>query len=381
MQRSRERVLTLILSHGKSLRWWQETGILSRELLLYLHLLRTGTVQAVLIFSYDPDDHVLVAERARHDPVFARIRMLTPDKRRTRGLGAWLWSVAGPVRYRHAIRASVAIKTNQVDSAVAALVARFATGRPLVVRLGYLLSSSYHDAGRRGRAVAARVLERAAFATARHILVSSRDIAARVGSHERMTCKVVIHPTYVDVDAFAAKTGYDFDAPLVWVGRMTPQKNLHALIRGCALAGRDLDLIGLGELEEDLRALAAGLPITVRFLGRAANEELPAMLRDHSVFILPSFYEGLPKALLEAMACGLVCVASTISGVTEVIREGDTGVLIEGFAPEDIAAAIERACRSGNATLGQAARATIEAGYSLDGHAAREQRLYAQLES
>lgn len=192
---------------------------------------------------------------------------------------------------------------------------------------------------------------------------------------------MVVHPTYVDIEAFRKKATYDFDAPLIWVGRLSEQKNLVSLIHGCALAGRDLDLVGAGDLEGQLRALAAAVPINIRFLGQVANDRLPALLREYSIFVLPSFHEGLPKALIEAMSCGLVCLASNISGVNELIKHEHNGLLIGGFDAHQIAAVIERATRERDVSLGRQARLTIEQGFTLDSYAMREAGLYAALDA
>ncbi len=357
--------------------WWRETGLLSREILVYLRLLRNDAFAQVVIFSYDPADRALVAEEAKRDPLWARIHILAP-KRRATGRRALWWSLVGPLRHAREIAAAHAIKTNQLNSVPAALVAARRSGRPLVLRFGYLLSSSYHDSGRRLRARATRVLEGIAYRASSRVLVSSRDMERHVAGRGH-GAKVLVTPTYVDVATFAAKTDYDFAAPLVWVGRLSAAKNLDKLIEACALVGRDLTLIGSGELEAPLRAQAAAAPIRVEFAGRVPNELLAERLREHSVFMLPSFYEGLPKALIEAMACGLVCVASNVSGITDLIADGDTGYLIDGFEAEDIARVLRRVMDEADGDVGRRARAFIERDFGLERYAEREAEVYAGL--
>jgi glycosyltransferase involved in cell wall biosynthesis len=369
--------LLLFLSQGKSLEWWRETGLLSREIALYLRLLRENVFREVVIFSYDPADRALVADQARHDPLWARIRILAPERRATGRRALW-WSLVGPLRHAREIGGAHAIKTNQLNSAPAALVAARRTGRPLVLRFGYLLSSSYHDSGRKLRAKATRVLEGIGYRAASRVLVSSRDMERHVAGRG-YGAKVLVTPTYVDVATFRAKTDYDFSAPLVWVGRLSAAKNLDKLIEACALVGCDLTLIGSGELEEPLRVQAATVPIRVEFAGRMPNELLAERLRDHSVFMLPSFYEGLPKALIEAMACGLVCVASNVSGITDLLRDGDTGYLIDGFEAEDIARVLRRVFGEADGDVGRRARAFIERDFGLERYAEREAEVYASL--
>ena len=329
------------------------------------------------IFSYDAADQDFVRRMAESDPAFAGIEILAPRSGWARGVKALLWGCWGPIHHRRTIARSLAVKTNQIDSALAPLLASWLTGRPLVLRMGYLLSRNYRKAGHTLRAASA-ALERLGFGAARRILVSATDLAEMLGANPATRDKTVLTPTYVDVAAFSAKTDYRFDE-LIAVGRLARPKNLENLLLGASLAGRDVVLIGSGELKSRLREVAAGLPIQVEFAGQVPNEQLAARLRSHSVFILPSLYEGLPKVLIEAMASGLICIGSRIPGITDLIGDGENGYLIDGFEPEAIAATISRAFAERNPEIGRRARATVEDAFSLERYAAREAGIYASI--
>lgn len=374
------RVLTLFLSNGFSLLAWEREAILSREILLYLHFLREGAFDRIQIFSYDAGDRSYVKRLAEAEPLYERIDILAPPTGALTGVRAALWGLRGVVAHRRAIERSLALKTNQISGSWAALLAARLTGRPLVLRMGYLLSRRFRKNGHGLRARIAGMVEAAAFRAARHVLVTSREVAEALASDPATAEKIVLTPTYVDVSTFAPKQDYRFDEPLIWVGRMTPQKNPENLLHACKLAQRDIVLVGRGELEAKLRALAAGLPVEVTFAGLVPNDQLAAKLREHSVFILPSLHEGLPKVLIEAMASGLVCIGTRISGIEDLIEDGVNGYLVDGFEPEDIAAVIRRAYGERNAELGRRARATVEDAFSLERYAAREALLYKGLQ-
>lgn len=117
------------------------------------------------------------------------------------------------------------------------------------------------------------------------------------------------------------------------VANLRPVKN-HALLlrvgsRICQ-AYEDVRFVfaGDGPLKAQLVALAEELGIStkVRFLGTRAD--IPEVLNALDVFVLPSLSEGMPNAVLEAMACGLPVVATRVGGIPELIEDGNTGILV-----------------------------------------------------
>ena len=103
------------------------------------------------------------------------------------------------------------------------------------------------------------------------------------------------------------------------------------------LARVDLELVGDGKLRDELERLAAELGIAERvtFRGSLTEDEVAATLQRADIFVLPSVVarngqmEGLPVALMEALAAGIPVVATRLSGIPEIIRDGETGVLAE----------------------------------------------------
>ena len=128
------------------------------------------------------------------------------------------------------------------------------------------------------------------------------------------------------------------------------------------------------------RAAAAGLDDRLVMTGRVLDVE--RYLQAANVFALPSRREGLPLALLEAMSCGLACVASLLPGSTDtIVADGDNGVLVPPGDAAALADAIGALLDDGQraARLGQAARATIERRFSSADVAARWLRGYQSL--
>lgn len=137
-------------------------------------------------------------------------------------------------------------------------------------------------------------------------------------------------------------------APLViTVARLTEQKRHHVLLQAFhAVLGRQPDarllLVGSGPLESRLKQQAHSLAIShaVFFLGQ--RTDVPDLLSAADLFCLPSHFEGHPLVLMEAMAAGLPVVASRSLGITEVVANGETGILVPFDDSRLLAAALGR---------------------------------------
>ncbi len=136
---------------------------------------------------------------------------------------------------------------------------------------------------------------------------------------------------------------------LIVTSRLSPDKGHADLLRSLAeLARRGLDfrldVLGSGDLERELKLLAdsLGLAERVRWLG--FRTDVSERLRGCDAFVLPSYVEGLPNTLLEAMAQGLCPVARDVGGVREIWPSGSEGLdgLLAGMEPEALLPPLER---------------------------------------
>jgi glycosyltransferase involved in cell wall biosynthesis len=130
------------------------------------------------------------------------------------------------------------------------------------------------------------------------------------------------------------------------VGRLTRQKGIDILLQALSLINnQDFNLVifGIGEDETALRALAAklGLESRVKFAGY--RQDLPTLLGALDLYVHPARFEGMPNAVLEAMAAACPIVATAVDGVCALIEDGTHGWLVPQEAPERLAKAIDQA--------------------------------------
>ncbi len=157
--------------------------------------------------------------------------------------------------------------------------------------------------------------------------------------------KVRVIPNGVAEEFFAAgpPTQVSPKRPLrlLFVGRIAAQKDLPLLIATVATLDGEatLDIVGDGELRRDVTRLVEALPAgRARLWGALSGEALLARYREADVFVMTSVREGMPLALLEAMAAGLPVVASDVQGLREFV--GGVGILVAERTPEAFASAI-----------------------------------------
>lgn len=365
--------LVLFFTRGVSVRTWLQRGIFDREKRIYEEHLCRGHVRNVLWLTYGVDDadvtRQLHAEGRLHPGIQAVGMPHVYDSR----LGKYLYSLVMPLLNRKALQRGAIFKTNQMDGAWAALVARALFGKPIIVRTGFTLSLlEAHEHGESAlRFRLARALEYLAYRCCDMALVTSRVGLAYIFEkyHPR---DIRLLPNYVDTNLFYPGAEPRVGNRLVFVGRLHPQKNLRALIPVLRDAGYGLDVYGSGHEEAALRELAAACGADVLFHGSIANDKLPDVLRKAEVFILPSPFEGMPKALLEAMACGCVCVGADVPGVNEVIRDGKNGLLAPSPTEAGFRVVLQRLKSADRQELSKAGVACITAEYSLSAVAASE---------
>lgn len=349
-----------------SLRTWADWGILDRELALYRKLQEKNV--RVSIVSY--------GGKEEYD-----FRSWIPEMRI---LPNWIgWSEK---RYAHRLHQlhglqllkSHIYKTDQMIGADAAVRASRAWQTPLVARMGYDWSynASQIHGDKPGYLKRVENIHRDALQQATQVVVTTRKIGARmIDKVPAVANKLSIIPDFVDTDLFkpmpCAKQ-YD----LIYVGHLIEIKNVRALLDAIEGTMFSIAMIGDGKLFEDLQGRFGTLDGRIHWFGRVANPELPKLLNQARAFVLPSLFEGQPRVLLEAMACGMPIIGSNVPGIDNLINHRITGYLCE-TDEKSIAAALEDVLSEHELmrAMGENARQYALDHFSLESVADREYRL------
>ncbi len=134
---------------------------------------------------------------------------------------------------------------------------------------------------------------------------------------------------------------------ILCVGRLVPSKGQLILLRACDLLrargfSLRVHLVGAGPDHKYLEAFATEKRIPVVFEGARTHDETRQLLGKADIFALASFAEGVPVALMEAMAMEVPCVSTCVAGIPELIRDGLDGLLVSASSAFALASAIQR---------------------------------------
>jgi colanic acid/amylovoran biosynthesis glycosyltransferase len=213
------------------------------------------------------------------------------------------------------------------------------------------------------------------------LLPVSAHWAGRLAAWGADPARVVVHRMGVDCARFAFVPRRDTGGlRLVSVGRLVEKKGFEYAIRAVArlgprLPGLRYDIIGDGPLAERLHILAEALGAGrwIRFRGWRPNSEVAEALARADALLAPSVtaangdQEGIPVSLMEAMASGVPVISSHHSGIPELVRNGETGLLAAEGDVDGLAACVQRLVDEPGLALQLArnARAWVEASYDV----------------
>ena len=327
MEKVRNKNLLLLMTPGIGLNTWKNIGILNRELAPYKEYINQGWV--VTIATYDKDLSIVDLP-----PQFNIVKLW-----HHRLLFSTPWTL------RKAIKWADVVKTNQSVRSWWYVLAAKLMKKPIVLRSGWLPGLYREDSeGYSLSLMIYRKMEGWAFRNATVCQVATeRDkswIIRNYGVHES---KILIKPNFIDIELFKpVKNVKAIPRSVISIGRLDKVKRYDLLIEACSLANVSrLTIIGEGIERPNLEFLASSLNVDLSLPGRVDQIKLPEYLAKSEIFSLTSAVEGHPKALLEAMACGIPCVGTKTPGISNLVEHQSTGYLCDS-TPASIAESFTR---------------------------------------
>ncbi len=324
--------ICLFFTYEGSLKKWDESGILDREVSLYTGLIKQGA--KIAFFTYGNQDDYNYRERLPQIEIIPAYATVKKFKNRKLAFFQSFWL---PIKFRKTLKKYNIYKTNQMWGGWVALAAKFVCGGKLLVRCGFehyyvLLAEKFPFRVRWWFYLISRMV----YFFADHINLTSEHSAVFVQNRFGITRrKISVFSNFIDTDIFSPRISSEtFPNRIFFIGRLNREKNIFLLIAACKRADFGLDLIGRGDLRDELSEYARKINADVHFLGVYPNNQLPALIAKYPMFVLPSVWEGNPKSLLEAMSCGKAVIGTDVVGIREIIQDGINGILCGNNAQE-----------------------------------------------
>lgn len=364
--------LILFFTNGVSLHHWMVWGMFDREVAIYQRLQKRGI--KVSFVTYGRRQDLNYTERIPGIEILCN-RWNLPQK--------WYEHLL-PFIYARQFRSCDVIKTNQTKGADLALRAANIWNKPLISRCGYLWSEFAINEHGADADVTQKAIETEAevFSKASIIVVTTSKMAQSIESNYDNISPITVIPNYIDSAVFNPKK-YDLDYDVIFIGRINEQKNITALLNAVRNIDVKLAMIAGGpdDAEKEFAKSIETMKDKVNWLGsNIPNTEISNYLNRSKIFILPSHYEGHPKTLIEAMACGMAVIGTDVPGIREIIKHGENGWLCKTDS-ESIETAINRLLADDELRdqLGKKALEYALEHYAIDNIAERESILIREV--
>jgi glycosyltransferase involved in cell wall biosynthesis len=360
-------------TYALSMTVWKRSGLIDREIGYYQFLHKEG-IDKISFLTYGCTDKQYQQEIGLYK--------ILPKVRYCSNL---LFGLIAPLLYFREFQSANIYKSNQVQGAWVGLIAKlFKPSSKFIVRAGWIPT---RDKMRKDRGYNQCRIRHSEFIQNLSYRFSDLIIVTTKGDknylcnqfHIPMN-KIQIVPNCIDIGLF-----YPMDLSPHWreavkvisVGRQVKMKNFQSIILGIQGIRKvtELLLVGEGPHRQELQQLVKRTNTPVRFMNFLPNNELPAYLHNSHIFIMPQLYgTGMSKGIIEAMACGLIVVASDIPAHREVIRNGENGFLC-GTEPEAIRLCLQKILNQSHTKLANITRKAIQDAlnhYSMQANAHRE---------
>ena len=206
---------------------------------------------------------------------------------------------------------------------------------------------------------------------------------------EKFRDKIALAPEhYLNLTDFNIEESINKRLDLVgYIGRLGKEKGIINYMKAISLIfirNNNLHFFvgGEGNLRNDVEKIIGKLDpkLNLEFSGWISHEELPIYLNKLKLIVLPSYTEGLPNMMLEAMACGTPVIATPVGSIPDIIKDGDTGFIMENNSPECIAANVIRALENPDLQgIAKRARTLVENEFTFDKAVERWRKILVEI--
>ena len=310
----------VIFSYKYSFKTWKETGNIDRELQLYKSLKNNDNIEFTFFTYGDPSDREILDEFGKFDlityfDIFKSYKNLL------------IKSILAPFFLRKYSDNFDIIKCIQLNGSWVGIILKILTKKPLYIKTGFdQFIFSIKEKKSFLKRILFYLLTQLGLMNSNLYTVASKHDVSFINKYYYFfnSKKLKLRPNWVEIIE-DKKVKNKYENKVIAIGRLSDQKNYSFIIKSLENSDITLEILGSGELLNQLKNEAYQKKVNVKFLGNLRNKEVIEKLKESRYFIIASKYEGNPKVVLEAMSSGCVVIASSIPNNTEIIKDGVTG--------------------------------------------------------
>ena len=317
--------VVVFLTFGVSLKDWDKSGLLSREILVYKKLHKEENINFTFVTFGDLDDEKYFDE-------FKIIPYYKHNRKYNSKLFSFFQSIIFSIKLKNLIFKPDLIKTNQLMGSWMAIIFKFISSTPLLTRTGYdLFRFSIHEKKNFFKKIFYYILTQLTLIFSDKYLVSSSTDKNFLKKNFLGTNKISVLPNWVLINNEYGEEDISNrkSETLLSVGRLEKQKNFSKLITSFSKSDFEIDIVGDGSEEKKLKQIADETSCKVNFLGTMNNSLLRTFYSNYLIFISTSNYEGNSKTILEAKANGCIVIAKNNENNKEIIKSNEDGILYD----------------------------------------------------
>ena len=295
--------LGIILALGDSFKNMAKSGQDSFFKKFYLSAF-SKEFEKVIIFSYENEQVLGLPHNVR----------VIPNKY---NLHRFIYAILLPLLNLKIILECNILRVYHLFGIPPAIIAKLFFGKPFIFNYAYDYEKIAKIEAKRLNYFLLIFLKPIAFYFASKIFVANKQLMKKVNVQ-----KSVFLSNGTDVNFFKPlkSTNPENSLKLLSVGRLEKQKNFENLIMALKGLKVQLIIVGQGSLKDELLKIAKINEVKMTIIPRVENRDMPKLYNQADIFVLPSYIEGSPKVLLEAMSCGLPVLGSDAEGIDEVLN-------------------------------------------------------------
>ena len=329
--------LLLIFTRNIGLTDWHNNGSIQREVSLYNSYLKRGLFKKISFLTFNPLDIKFLNSEIRNLYFHKNIELIMMNKFFSNNfLLKFIYFVFCPLIHYTKCRKVDIVKTNQFDTFFPAFFFKFLLKKKVIYRGGYIHSEFFNH-------IYYRIIEKLGFNLFDRIIISSENLNALIQKKYSIKVnKITTIPNFIDIHKFKDLNKARMSNTILFVGRIDKQKNLIELIQACIDLKINLHMYGQDTGYSSIFEKFLNNN-SIKYFGKKPHNELVEIYNSYNYFFLPSIIEGNPKTLIEAMACGCICLGTNVEGINNIIKDEFNGFLSLGLKKEDLKTTIKRA--------------------------------------